>query len=133
MHWLSLENVVGMDELKHESPAIGCNNITAVTWVYKFRKNNSKVATNIFCALATTLHRYKAGLFLVDHISGFYNTLADLASHKHTKDLKKFCNCLQNIFTTTKRILARVCPQRRDYVQNLLRTTAEEVNDGVMA
>ena len=84
--------------MKHESSEIWCDNIAAVTWVYKLRNNNSKVATNILRALATRLHQCKAGLLSVDHISGCYNMIADVASRKHTKDLTKFLQLFTNKF-----------------------------------
>ena len=90
MHWLALEQAVNKEDLKHQSPAIWCDNLAAVSWVYKFRSNTSALAGNILRTLATRLHECKAGLLGVDHISGIYNSMADVASRKHTTDLTTF-------------------------------------------
>ena len=90
MHWLALEQAVSKEELKHQSPSIWCDNLAAVSWIYKFRSNTSTLAGNILRVLATRLHECKAGLLGVDHISGIYNIMADVASQKHTTDLTKF-------------------------------------------
>ena len=89
MHWLALEQAVSKEELKHQSPSIWCDNLAAVSWIYKFRSNTSTLAGNILRVLATRLHECKAGLLGVDHISGIYNIMADVASQKRV-DLTKF-------------------------------------------
>ena len=98
MHWIALEDAVGKNELKYGSPAIWCDNISAVTWCYKFRSNSSTIAGNILRVLATRLHDCHAGLLAVDHLSGVYNTMADVASRKHTSNLTNFLKLYSNTF-----------------------------------
>ena len=102
MHWLTLESVVGKAKLKHQSPAIWCDNLNAVAWTYKFRSNTSSIAADILRALAARMHECKAGLLAVDHISGVFNTMADVASRKHTTDLTKFLQSFSNTFKPPK-------------------------------
>ena len=90
IHWLALEHAVSKAELKHQSPSIWCDNLAAVSWIYKFRSNTSTLAGNILRVLATRLHECEAGLLDVDHISGIYNIMADVVSQKHTTDLTMF-------------------------------------------
>ena len=102
MHWSALEAAVGIKELKHQSPAIWCDNINAVTWCYKFCTNTSAIAGNILRVLATRLHKCESGLLAVDHLSGVYNTMADVASRKHTTNLTDFLNFFSNTFPPPK-------------------------------
>lgn len=90
MHYLALENVVGKENLKHPSPAIGCVNINAVTWIHKFRSNKSAGAATILPAPATRIHDCRADLLAWNQISGMFNTMAEVASRKHTTNIPKF-------------------------------------------
>ena len=90
MHWLALEQAVTPADLLHQSPAIWCDNLPGVSWIYKFRTSKSHVASAILLALATRLHKNKTGLIAVDHISGLFNTLADVASRKHSTNPATF-------------------------------------------
>ena len=122
MHWLALEAAVGPNALKHQSPSIFCDNINAVSWCYKYRSNTSIIATRILTVLATRLHHCNAGLLAIDHISGSYNTMADIASRKHTKDLTKILcsyskrfpppqNNSWNLFQHSTKITCKICSQ----------------------
>ena len=102
MHWLALESVIGKENLQHRSVAIWCDNINAVTWTYKFRSNTSAVATKILRALATRMHACRSGLLAVDHISGVFNTMADVTSRKHTTNLTKFLHYFSSTFPPPK-------------------------------
>ena len=86
MQWLALEQALTPADLLHQSPAIWCDNLPAVSWIYKFRTSKSQVASSILLALATRLHQNKTGLIAVDHISGLFNILADVASRKHSSN-----------------------------------------------
>ena len=55
IYWLTLEDTVGSENLKHESPTIQCDDISTVSWVQKFRSNSSPVVGNILRSLATQL------------------------------------------------------------------------------
>ena len=68
MHWMALEQAV--DDLTHTSVAIWCDNISAVSWIYKFRTSTSPIASSILKALATRMHVCHSGLLAIDHISG---------------------------------------------------------------
>ena len=122
MHWLALEQAVGKDNLKHQSPTIWCDNIPAVSWVYKFRSNVSTLAANILRAFATRLHYCHAGLLSVDHISGIFNILADFASREHTTDLTNFLILFHqkfpppqqsswNLFQFSTKLTCKICSQ----------------------
>ena len=91
MHWLALGQAVSNEELKHQSPSIWCDNLAAVSWIYKFRSNTSSLAGNILHVLVTRLRECQAGLLGVDHISpGIYSIIADFASREHTTNLLMF-------------------------------------------
>jgi hypothetical protein len=62
----------------------------AVAWMYKFRTSTSLVAAPILRALAVRLHTNQAASLSVKHISGIYNTMADVASRRHSLDNAKF-------------------------------------------
>ena len=97
MHWMALEQAVDPKALYHASVAIWCDNISAVAWIYKFRTSTSPIASSILKALATRMHVCHAGLLAIDHISGLYNVMADVASRKHSTDPHTF---LSNFSTT---------------------------------
>ena len=101
MHWLALEQAVGT-KLHHQSPAIWCDNLPAVAWTYKFRTSTSQIAANILRALATRLHVCQAGTLSVDHISGVYNVMADVASRKHTTNPSDFLTYFSSKFPPPK-------------------------------
>jgi hypothetical protein len=86
MHWLVLEHVVDTTTLRDASVSIWCDNLPAVAWMYKFRTSTSLVAARILRALAVRLHTNRAALLSVEHISGIYNIMADVASRKHSLD-----------------------------------------------
>lgn len=122
MHWLALEKAVPITELRHTSPAIWCDNISAVTWIYKFRTNVSPLAANILTAFATRLHVCQASILSVDHISGVFNTMADVASRKHTTNplsfLKYFTSTFQppkntswHLFRHSTKITCKICSE----------------------
>ena len=67
MHWMVLEQAV--DNLKHISVAIWCDNISVVSWIYKFRTSTSPIASSILKALATRMHVCQSGLLAIDHIT----------------------------------------------------------------
>ena len=98
MHWLALEHAVGTEALRHQSPAIWCDNMSAVSWIHKFRTATSRIASNILRALATRLHVCHSGLLSVDHISGLFNVMADVASRKHTTNLTDFLKTFSSKF-----------------------------------
>ena len=92
MHFLALEaklNRMGRD-LVHATVAIWCDNLPAVTWTYKFRTSTSAVASRILRALAVRLHVTRSALMSVDHISGVYNVMTDVASREHPDDPQAF-------------------------------------------
>ena len=77
MHWMALEQAV--DDIKPTSVVIWCDNILAISWVCKFWTSTSLIASNILKALATQIHVCQAGLLAIDHISGVFNVMADVA------------------------------------------------------
>ena len=97
MQFLVLEQAV--PTLQHQSPAIWCDNIPAVAWIYKFRTSTSHLASHILLALATRLHKNQTGLLSVDHISGIYNTLADCASREHSTNPYTFLQIFTQKYT----------------------------------
>jgi hypothetical protein len=80
LQWLVLEHVVDTSTLRDASVSIWCDNLPAVAWMYKFHTSTSLVATWILRALTVRLHTNRAALLSVEHISGIYNTMADVAS-----------------------------------------------------
>jgi hypothetical protein len=90
LQWLVLEQAVGTKTLKHNSIAIWCDNLPAVAWTYKFRTSTSPIAARILRALAVRLHKNQTALLSVEHISGIFNNMADVASRKHNTDRKHF-------------------------------------------
>jgi hypothetical protein len=54
--------------------------------MYKFHTSTSLVAARILRALAIRLHTKRAAFLSVEHISGIYNTMADVASRRHSLD-----------------------------------------------
>ena len=122
MHWLALEAAAGPANLKHQSPAIWCDNLSAVAWTYKSRSSSSRIAANILRALATRLHKLESGLLSIDHISGDFNSMADVASREHDTDLTEFLlhftltfpppqDCCWNQFQHSTRITSRICSE----------------------
>ena len=98
MHWLTLEFLVGDHNLKKESSAIWCDNISSVSWVHKFQNSNSIIATSILRKLAARIHHCRGSLLSVDHINGIFNILADVVSQKHTTNLTEFLHFYTNKF-----------------------------------
>lgn len=90
LHWLVLEQAVDTTTLKHNSVAIWCDNLPAVAWTYKFRTSTSPIAARILRALAVRLHEQQTALLSVEHISGIFNTMADVASRKHNTNNTAF-------------------------------------------
>ena len=92
MHFLALEEYVKGQEtsLHHKSVAIWCDNLPAVAWTYKFRTATSQVAARILRAFAVRLHQTHSSLLNIQHISGSYNVMADVASRKHSTDPTTF-------------------------------------------
>jgi hypothetical protein len=85
-----LEQAVDTKTLRHNSIAIWCDNLPAVAWTYKFRTSTSPIAAQILRALAVRLHKNQTANLLVEHISGIFNNMADIASRKHNTDRKHF-------------------------------------------
>jgi hypothetical protein len=86
LHWLVLEHIVDIATLRDSSVSIWCDNLHAVAWMYKFRTSTSLVAARILRALAVCLHTNRAALLSVEHISGIYNKMANVASRQHSLD-----------------------------------------------
>jgi hypothetical protein len=95
---LVLEHVVDTSTLRDASVSIWCDNLPAVAWMYKFRRSTSLVAARILRALAVRLHTNQAALLSVKHISGIYNTMADVASRRHSLDNAKFLTDFSALF-----------------------------------
>ena len=96
MHWMALEQAV--DDLQHTSVAIWCDNISAVAWIYKFRTSTYPVASSILKALATWMHVCQSGLLAIDHISGLFNVMADVALQKYSTDPHTFLSTFSATF-----------------------------------
>ena len=105
MHWLVLKRAVPAAELRHVSPAIWCNNLLAVSWIYKFRTSKLQIASNILLGLAMCLHERRCSLLAVDHISGLFNVLADFASRKHTTNPAEFLSTFAKKFPHRRTIV----------------------------
>jgi hypothetical protein len=100
LQWLVLEHVVDTSTLRDSSVSIWCDNLPAVAWMYKFRNSTSLVVARILRALAVRLHTNQAALLSVEHISGIYNTMADVASRRHSLDNAKFLTDFSALFPT---------------------------------
>ena len=98
LHWLALEAAVDKSTLVHSSIAIWCDNLPAVSWIYKMRTSTSPVASRILRALAVRLQLHRTGLLAIDHISGIYNIMADVASRKHVSDPMLFLKYFTDTF-----------------------------------
>ena len=98
MLWLALEQAVGIVALHPQSPAIWCDIMSAVSWIHKFRTSTSCIVSNILRTLTTHLHACHSGLLSVDHISGLFNIVADVASRKHTTNLTDFLHTFSTKF-----------------------------------
>lgn len=86
MHFLALEETLKRRRatLTHKSVAIWCDNLPAVAWTYKFRTATSPLAARILRAFAVRLHATHSALVNIQHITGSYNVMADVASRKHS-------------------------------------------------
>ena len=94
MHFLALEAHIqqyGAD-LRHKT-----DNLPAVAWTYKFCSSTSIIAACILQAFAVQLHHTHSALLNIQHISGIYNTIADVASQAHDPAPHAFLT----FFTTT--------------------------------
>jgi hypothetical protein len=98
LQWLVLEHVVDTSTLRDASVSIWCDNLPAVAWMYKFRTSTSLVAAQFLRALAVRLHTNRAALLSIEHISGIYNTMADVASRRHSLDNAKFLTDFSALF-----------------------------------
>jgi hypothetical protein len=98
LQWLVLEHIVDLSTLRDASVSIWCDNLPAVAWMYKFRTSTSLVAARILRALAVRLHTNRAALLSVEHISGIYNTMADVASRQHSLDNTVFLTNFSKLF-----------------------------------
>ena len=98
LQWLVLEHIVDPTTLRNSSVSIWCDNLPAVAWMYKFRTSTSIVAARILRALAVRLHTNRAALLSVEHISGIYNKMADVASRRHSLDNKTFLTEFSALF-----------------------------------
>jgi hypothetical protein len=56
--------------------------LPAVAWTYKFRISTSPIAARILRALAVQLHENQTALLSVEHISGIFNNMGDVASQQ---------------------------------------------------
>ena len=99
LHWLVLEASVDKAALVHTSIAIWCDNLPAVSWIYKMRTSTSPIASRILRALAVRLQLHRTGLLAIDHISGIYNIMADVASRKHVSHPMQFLDYFTTTFT----------------------------------
>jgi hypothetical protein len=90
LQWLFLEHVVDTSTLRDASISIWCDNLPAVAWMYKFRTSTSLVAAQILRALAVRLYTNRSALLSLKHISGIYNTIANVSSRRHSLDNAKF-------------------------------------------
>ena len=122
LRWLALEMAVGKVNLKHQSPAIWCDNISAVAWTQKLRSSTSQIAGGVLRAFATRLHTCEASLLAVDHLSGTFNIMSDLASREHSTNnfgfLKTFTNSFSPLqknswilFQFSNNLTSRICSQ----------------------
>lgn len=86
LHFMVLEQLTLSQPgaLRHQTPAIWCDNLSAVAWIYKFRASTSPCASRLLRALAGRLRTHQTALINAQHINGRYNILADVASRKHT-------------------------------------------------
>jgi hypothetical protein len=98
LHWLVLEHIVDIATLRDASVSIWCDNLPAVAWMYKFRISTSLVAARILRALAVRIHTNRAALLSVEHISGIYNKMADVASQRHSLDHTIFLTNFSALF-----------------------------------
>ena len=126
MHFLAFESRMAHlgGSIKHQSLAIWCDNLPAVSWMYKFRTSTSSIASRILRAFAVRLHVNATALLAVDHISGVYNVMADVASRKHSTNPATFLTNFTTLFPppqagywtlfqfTDKRI-SRICSELR--------------------
>jgi len=99
-HFLALESIATKQgySLKHQSVAIWCDNLPAVAWTYKFRTATSDVSARLLRALAVRLHATHSALINIQHISGSYNIMADVASRQHTTDPSAFLHSFSTTF-----------------------------------
>jgi hypothetical protein len=100
LHWLVLEHIVDIATLRDASISIWCDNLPALAWMYKFRTSTSLVAVQILRALVVQLHTNRATLLSVEHISGIYNKMADVASRRHSLDRTIFFTNFSAMFPT---------------------------------
>ena len=100
IHFLALEAQVQHygRTLHHQSVAIWCDNLPAVSWTYKFRTSTSLIAARILRAFAMRLHVTQSALINIQHISGVYNTMADYASREHTTNSHSFLTAFTHRF-----------------------------------
>ena len=66
VYCMALEQAV--DDPKHTSVTIWCDNISALSWIYKFQTSTFLIASSILQALATHMHVCHSGLLTIDHI-----------------------------------------------------------------
>ena len=122
MHWMVLEQAVDPTTLNHNSVAIWCDNLPAVAWTYKFRTSTSPIAARILRALAVRLHEQKTALLSVEHISGIFNVMADVASRKHSTNNAQFLtefsshfpppqDALWTLFRFSNKITSKICSE----------------------
>ena len=126
MHFLAIESRMAHcgGSIRHRSLSIWCDNLTAVSWMYKFRTSTSSIASRILRAFAVRLHVNATALLAIDHISGVYNVMADVASRKHNTNPTTFLTDYTALFPppqagywtlfqfTDKRIF-RICSELR--------------------
>jgi hypothetical protein len=90
--------------------------------MYKFRTSTSLVAAQTLRALAVRLHTNRAALLSVEHISGIYNTMADVASRRHSLDNAKFLTDFSallpppqdeswTLFLLSNKVTSKVCSE----------------------
>jgi hypothetical protein len=128
LQWLVLEQAAGTKTLKHNSVAIWCDNLPAVAWTYKFRASTSPIAAQILRALVVRLHKNQTALLSVEHISGIFNNMVDVASRKHNTDRKHFLTDF-----SARGLLDAVPVQRQSYIKNLFQTAQSAIDFGIVA
>ena len=92
LHFLALEALLAPTQhtLRHATVAIWCDNLAAVAWAHKNRTSTSQVAIRLLRVLAFRLRHNAAALPNIQHISGVFNVMADVASRKHSLDPETF-------------------------------------------
>ena len=79
------------------------------------------------------MHVCHAGLLAIDHISGLFNVMADVASQKHSTDPHTFLSNFSTTSPTSEHLLDIVPIQRQAHIQALFRSMSKSLGNGVVA